>query len=443
FAFQTGPDFDRTVAGALPLVRETPARAASESRACSSPGGERPVRSCVTRFLINNATGGNDCAVVRPGGGPRRHRAKDHAAVSSRIGARRICFEFCSAFAGGETQSGHCLLFLFAAAHLSGGSFYFVARFSEKSSADPVARDRTGPDYDDGRSVGGAFAHPVHSMGGRIRAWSNRFAARRSRRDFSDPAASGSPSNSSGPRRRKSGQRCDRTGGASIRSGGADDGYIFVRPGHRPFCHRRARGHRSWSVNRIYRALDPSTPRRSAGANHDFVADAFGRVFTGGAHPCFGNSGGGHGRNLSRLAWTDHPELALSASSLCRLGNGRVPAQRFRFHRHRSPAPENFARAARRIVRRADRLRFVRRQVGRKRDPYPGWRNVAVVAWAGMRGVISLAAAFALPFVLPNGNPFPGRNYILFFTFCVILVTLIFQGLTLPVLIRKLGIKDD
>ena len=79
----------------------------------------------------------------------------------------------------------------------------------------------------------------------------------------------------------------------------------------------------------------------------------------------------------------------------------------------------------------------------RERDPYPGWRNVAVVAWAGMRGVISLAAAFALPFVLPNGNPFPGRNYILFFTFCVILVTLVFQGLTLPVLIRKLGLKDD
>src|SRR5437763_2607326 len=79
----------------------------------------------------------------------------------------------------------------------------------------------------------------------------------------------------------------------------------------------------------------------------------------------------------------------------------------------------------------------------RERDPYPVLRNVAVVAWAGMRGVISLAAAFALPFVLPNGNPFPARNYILFFTFCVILVTLIFQGLTLPVLIRKLGVKDD
>src|SRR5438045_2248721 len=86
--------------------------------------------------------------------------------------------------------------------------------------------------------------------------------------------------------------------------------------------------------------------------------------------------------------------------------------------------------------------RLLRKRV-RERDPYPGWRNVAVVAWAGMRGVISLAAAFALPFVLPNGNPFPGRNYILFFTFCVILVTLVFQGLTLPIVIRELGIKDD
>jgi monovalent cation/hydrogen antiporter len=73
----------------------------------------------------------------------------------------------------------------------------------------------------------------------------------------------------------------------------------------------------------------------------------------------------------------------------------------------------------------------------RKREPEPRWQNVALVGWAGMRGVISLAAAFALPFT------FPGRNYILFLTFCVILVTLVGQGLTLPFLIRRLGIKDD
>ena len=79
----------------------------------------------------------------------------------------------------------------------------------------------------------------------------------------------------------------------------------------------------------------------------------------------------------------------------------------------------------------------------RTREPKPRWQNVAIICWAGMRGVISLAAAFALPFTLPNGNPFPGRNYILFFTFCVILATLVGQGLTLPFLIRTLGIKDD
>ncbi len=79
----------------------------------------------------------------------------------------------------------------------------------------------------------------------------------------------------------------------------------------------------------------------------------------------------------------------------------------------------------------------------RKRDPYPGWRNVAIIAWSGMRGVISLAAAFALPFTLANGNAFPARNYVLFFTFSVILTTLVFQGLTLPLLIRQLRVEDD
>ncbi len=84
---------------------------------------------------------------------------------------------------------------------------------------------------------------------------------------------------------------------------------------------------------------------------------------------------------------------------------------------------------------------FVRRH--HQREPAPDWRNVVVIAWCGMRGVISLAAAFALPFALPNGQPFPGRNYILFFTFCVIFVTLVLQGLTLPLLIKSFRIQSD
>jgi CPA1 family monovalent cation:H+ antiporter len=79
----------------------------------------------------------------------------------------------------------------------------------------------------------------------------------------------------------------------------------------------------------------------------------------------------------------------------------------------------------------------------RARDPLPQWQHTVLIAWAGMRGVVSLAAAFALPLALDDGRPFPGRSYILFLTFCVILATLVFQGLTLPVLIRKLGIRDD
>ncbi len=79
----------------------------------------------------------------------------------------------------------------------------------------------------------------------------------------------------------------------------------------------------------------------------------------------------------------------------------------------------------------------------RARTPAPPWQHSVLIAWAGMRGVVSLAAAFTLPLVLENGRPFPGRSYILFLAFCVILTTLVFQGLTLPLLINQLGIEDD
>ena len=79
----------------------------------------------------------------------------------------------------------------------------------------------------------------------------------------------------------------------------------------------------------------------------------------------------------------------------------------------------------------------------RTREPCPPWRTAAIIAWSGMRGVVSLAAAFALPLALNQDTPFPGRSYILFLTFCVILTTLVFQGLTLPILIRALGVQDD
>jgi monovalent cation/hydrogen antiporter len=63
------------------------------------------------------------------------------------------------------------------------------------------------------------------------------------------------------------------------------------------------------------------------------------------------------------------------------------------------------------------------------------------VGWTGMRGVLALAAAISVPEVLDNGQPFEVRNLIVFLAFCVILVTLVLQGLTLPALIRRLGLS--
>jgi Na+/H+ antiporter len=73
----------------------------------------------------------------------------------------------------------------------------------------------------------------------------------------------------------------------------------------------------------------------------------------------------------------------------------------------------------------------------------PSWKNVTVVAWTGLRGGISLAAALAVPLTVANGAPFPHRDLILFLTFSVILATLVGQGLTLPVLIRMLGVTAE
>jgi Na+/H+ antiporter len=74
-------------------------------------------------------------------------------------------------------------------------------------------------------------------------------------------------------------------------------------------------------------------------------------------------------------------------------------------------------------------------------DPLPSPHAATVIAWSGMRGVISLAAALSLPLTVESDAPFPGRDLILFLTFAVILATLVVQGLSLPALIR--GLEDD
>ncbi len=78
----------------------------------------------------------------------------------------------------------------------------------------------------------------------------------------------------------------------------------------------------------------------------------------------------------------------------------------------------------------------------RERDPMPPWAWVAVIAWSGMRGIVSLAAALALPYRDAAHHPLSGRAEIIFITLCVIVVTLVFQGLSLGPLISWLGISE-
>jgi len=83
---------------------------------------------------------------------------------------------------------------------------------------------------------------------------------------------------------------------------------------------------------------------------------------------------------------------------------------------------------------------LIRARILHHDESWPGFRPVFVVGWTGMRGVIALAAAMSLPQTLADGTPFPFRSLIVFLTFSVILVTLVLQGLTLPLLIRRLGL---
>ncbi|KAF0969388.1 Na+/H+ antiporter [Gordonia sp. YY1] len=84
---------------------------------------------------------------------------------------------------------------------------------------------------------------------------------------------------------------------------------------------------------------------------------------------------------------------------------------------------------------------FVRRI--REREPFPPPSSVFIVSWAGMRGVVSLAAAFGIPLMTEADEPFPARAEILLLTFVVVVGTLLIQGTTLPWVVRALGVTGD
>jgi CPA1 family monovalent cation:H+ antiporter len=86
--------------------------------------------------------------------------------------------------------------------------------------------------------------------------------------------------------------------------------------------------------------------------------------------------------------------------------------------------------------------RWLSRRVRERRGPIT-WHFPAIVAWTGMRGAVSLAAALAIPQTIDGGGAFPQRDLIVFLTYAVILVTLLLQGLTLPGVIKVLGVEED
>jgi Na+/H+ antiporter len=79
----------------------------------------------------------------------------------------------------------------------------------------------------------------------------------------------------------------------------------------------------------------------------------------------------------------------------------------------------------------------------REREPPQPWQWTTMIAWTGMRGAVSLAAALAIPLSTEAGEPFPERALIVFLAFTVIMTTLVLQGLSLPLVIRWLGLEDD
>jgi Na+/H+ antiporter len=86
--------------------------------------------------------------------------------------------------------------------------------------------------------------------------------------------------------------------------------------------------------------------------------------------------------------------------------------------------------------------RFLFRRI-RERDPYPPWQYPTLIGWTGLRGAVTLAAALALPLTTSSGAPFPNRDLLIYLAFCVILATLVLQGLSLPLVIRLLHLEDD
>ena len=83
---------------------------------------------------------------------------------------------------------------------------------------------------------------------------------------------------------------------------------------------------------------------------------------------------------------------------------------------------------------------FQKTQLSRLEDAQLDWKNCLIISWSGMRGIVSLATAIALPATLTNGSAFPLRDTIIFISVMTVLITLVVQGLSLPLIVNRLGV---
>ena len=204
-------------------------------------------------------------------------------------------------------------------------------------------------------------------------------------------------------------------------------------------------------------ACDPRAPGRPAHRDHDRPADRLRGLPPGGGARVLGRDRRGDGGRLHGLADlpADHPHG--SDAGLRGVGDPPVPPQRVPVRADRPAAPERDrrpARAARPASCSATRLWsaavvivvrivWVFAFTATQRRSKPPWRQVAALSWSGMRGGVSLAAALAIPLTVDGGGPFPDRDLVIFLTFAVIVATLVIQGLTLPAVVRALGLEED
>jgi monovalent cation/hydrogen antiporter len=86
--------------------------------------------------------------------------------------------------------------------------------------------------------------------------------------------------------------------------------------------------------------------------------------------------------------------------------------------------------------------RWLSRRI-RERDPTPPWQQLAFIGWNGMRGAVTIAAALVVPLRTDAGDPLAGRDLVVFFAFCVVLGTLVVQGLSMPAVIHALRLEAD